>query len=343
MEQPIIEVESKDDSAKKEASSVKKKKKKKKKILKEAEQECVNADGILEEVDGGVGKEEYREDELLKESLSEEQPVVRKKKKKMKKKPKENEHVNTDNGKVVVSAAGDEDHVVEKLNDSENESNVIVVKKKKKKPKVRSQESLAGDEDQIEVSPTTKKGKKKKRIVLQEIDEGVSNDVGDEMGDEYEKKHEEPTEDYYNSMENNEHMDSVKQKKPKVKKRKKKRNRTVPIDSVPEDHDQLQQTLPPPVWRTPATSWTSLAPIGGNDEPSAMGNLPPLRSGTGRSKLLLRKLFYVLIASYHVYLTSLYFRASCFPVVYMCVRVPCACLFPPSLSIYLRVSVYLCV
>jgi len=284
-EQTVVEEESKDDSAKKETSSVKKKKKKKKKILKETEQECVNADDILEEVDGGVGKEEHHEDELLKESLNEDRPVVKKKKKKVKKKPKEDENVNADNGEVVVSTVRGEDHVVEKLGDSENEANVVVVKKKKKKPKVRSQENLAEDQDQTEASPTTKKGRKKKRTVLHEVDEGVSNDVGNELGEEHEIKREEPTEDYGSSIDNMKHMETGRQKKPKVKKRKKKRNRTAPIDSVPEEHDSLQQTLPPPVWRTPATSWTSLAPIGGNEESSAMGNLPPLRSGTGRKVL----------------------------------------------------------
>lgn len=272
----------------------KKKKKKKKKVAKQSmeEESPKTGDSRVGHVDQFSQELDHATQEHLHHSPDEDKASVVKKKKKVKKKRKdddngdENDDCNANSDRRAISTLADEDHVFEELNNSENGGNVIVVKKKKKKPKVKSKENASEDEEHIDVSPTGRKGKKKTKIIVAEEDDNIkrgSCDEDNEIRMMKDVSHENYDKDPTTAVENSDIIDTVKQKKPKIKKRKKKRNRTMPIESLPEEVDAAQ-TLPAPVFKTPTSSWTSLPPIGNNGDSSGLGNLPPLRSNKNKSK-----------------------------------------------------------
>lgn len=280
MEQPN------EDNTATEVSHVKKRKKKKKKIVKQEEEESPKVEESLE---GNVDQFNQDPEHTLEQSRHSpdiDKPTVVKKKKKVRKKRRDNDDLNANSERVTVSAAEDEDHILEELHDLGNEGDIMVVKKKKKKSKAK-QENASGEDEPADPAPTVKKVKKKKKIIAIEEEEhspGIKHDTDTELKlDHAVSKIDQSENVHVDGADTAENSEAAQDKKPKIKKKKKKRNRTFPIDSVPEE-DNASQSLPAPVWKTTATNWTSLPPIANNGDSNGLGGLPPLRSNKGKSK-----------------------------------------------------------
>lgn len=185
---------------------------------------------------------------------------------------------------IVTSTAENGEHEIEHVSEDNEHETQIVVKKKKKKPKAKIvEENLgndSGDEETLNISPRVKKRKKKKKNMPMLGEDLVDNenDVQNEINHDNDLETERENRfDNHHETEHAESLESIQVKKPKVKKRKKKRNRTVPIDDVPEEGNMSLESLPAPIWKTPSSSWTSLPPIGNNGDAHS-GGLPPIKS-----------------------------------------------------------------
>ena len=185
---------------------------------------------------------------------------------------------------IVTTTTENEENVIEHVSEDDEHEAQTVVKKKKKKPKAKIMEgnlgSNSGDEETLKISPRVKKRKKKKKnlVVLDGDLVDSKSDVHSEINHENDLDIERENRfDSHHEIEHAESLESIKVKKPKVKKRKKKRNRTAPIDDVPEEGTMSLDSLPAPIWKTPSSSWTSLPPIGSNADAHS-GGLPPIKS-----------------------------------------------------------------